>query len=82
MRRRLGAAAPVPRRLQDRAFFRAAAEGRGIPVFLTGVLKGWNMEESAELACAVFAMNIRAVGATASIPTLEEARQFIHSQKG
>ena len=28
-----GAAAPVPRRLQDRAFFRAAAEGRGIPVF-------------------------------------------------
>jgi len=50
--------------------------------FLTGVLKGWEMQGCAELACAVSAMNIRAVGATAGIPTFEEARQFIRSQKG
>ena len=50
--------------------------------FLTGVLKGWDVKACAELACAVSAMNIRAVGATAGIPTFEEARQFIRSQKG
>jgi len=50
--------------------------------FLTGVLRGWSMEESAEFACGVSALNIRAVGAAAGIPTFEEARQFIRSQKG
>jgi sugar/nucleoside kinase (ribokinase family) len=50
--------------------------------FLTGVLKGWDVKSSAELACAVAAMNIRAVGATAGVPTFEEARQFMQAQKG
>ena len=48
--------------------------------FLTGVLKGWDVKSSAELACAVAAMNIRAVGATAGIPTFEEARQFMQAR--
>lgn len=50
--------------------------------FLTGVLKGWDVKSSAELACAVAAMNIRAVGATAGVPTFEEARQFMQARKG
>lgn len=50
--------------------------------FLTGVLKGWESQSCAAFACAVAAMNIRAVGATAGIPTFEEARQFMQSQKG
>ena len=50
--------------------------------FLTGVLKGWDMESCAAFASAVAAMNIRAVGATAGIPTFEEARQFMSAQKG
>jgi len=50
--------------------------------FLTGVLKGWDVKSCAELACAVAAMNIRAVGATAGIPTFEEARQFMQARKG
>jgi len=50
--------------------------------FLTGVLKGWDMEGCAAFACAVAAMNIRAVGATAGIPTFDEARQFMSAQKG
>ena len=50
--------------------------------FLTGVLKGWESRACAAFACAVAAMNIRAVGATAGIPTFEEARQFMGAQKG
>jgi sugar/nucleoside kinase (ribokinase family) len=50
--------------------------------FLTGVLKGWESKSCAAFACAVAAMNIRAVGATAGIPTFEEARQFMNAQKG
>jgi sugar/nucleoside kinase (ribokinase family) len=50
--------------------------------FLTGVLKGWDMRSCAAFACAVAAMNIRAVGATAGIPTFDEARQFLREQKG
>jgi len=50
--------------------------------FLAGVLKGWDVKSSAELACAVAAMNIRAVGATAGVPTFEEARQFMQARKG
>lgn len=50
--------------------------------FLTGVLKGWDMESCAAFACAVAAMNIRAVGATAGIPTFDEARRFMQARKG
>ena len=50
--------------------------------FLTGIFKGWDVKSSAELACAVAAMNIRAVGATAGIPTFDEARQFMQARKG
>jgi sugar/nucleoside kinase (ribokinase family) len=45
--------------------------------FLTGVLKRWDMRACATFACAVAAMNIRAVGATGGIPTFEEARDFL-----
>ncbi len=48
--------------------------------FLTGVRTGWDARESASFACAVAAMNIRAVGATAGIPTFEEARRFMREQ--
>jgi sugar/nucleoside kinase (ribokinase family) len=50
--------------------------------FLKGLLKKWDVKASAELACAVSAMNIRAVGATAGIPTFDEARQFMQARKG
>ena len=50
--------------------------------FLSGVLKSWDMSSCATFACAVAAMNIRAVGATAGIPTFDEARQFMQAQKG
>jgi sugar/nucleoside kinase (ribokinase family) len=50
--------------------------------FLTGVLRQWDLADSATFGCAVAAMNIRVVGATAGVPTFEEARQFIRSQKG
>ncbi len=50
--------------------------------FLTGVLKGWDMRTCAAFACAVAAMNIRAVGATAGIPTFEEARAFMANKGG
>jgi sugar/nucleoside kinase (ribokinase family) len=50
--------------------------------FLTGVLKGWESKECAAFACAVAAMNIRAIGATAGIPTFDEARRFMSAQKG
>jgi sugar/nucleoside kinase (ribokinase family) len=45
--------------------------------FLTGMLKKWDMRACATFACAVAAMNIRAVGATAGIPTFEEACDFM-----
>jgi sugar/nucleoside kinase (ribokinase family) len=50
--------------------------------FLTGVLEDWDVKSCAAFACAVAAMNIRAVGATAGIPTFEEARQFMQARKG
>jgi sugar/nucleoside kinase (ribokinase family) len=50
--------------------------------FLTGVLKGWQSRACAAFACAVAAMNIRVVGATAGVPTFEEARRFVQAQKG
>jgi len=50
--------------------------------FLTGVLEEWDVKSCAAFACAVAAMNIRAVGATAGVPTFEEARQFMQAQKG
>jgi sugar/nucleoside kinase (ribokinase family) len=45
--------------------------------FLTGILRTWDMRECAAFACAVAAMNIRAVGATAGMPTFDEARRFM-----
>jgi sugar/nucleoside kinase (ribokinase family) len=50
--------------------------------FLTGVLRKLDPMSSAELACAVAAMNIRAVGATAGTPTFDEARRFIQERRG
>jgi sugar/nucleoside kinase (ribokinase family) len=48
--------------------------------FLTGLLRGWEPRRCARLACAVAALNIRQVGATAGVPTFEEANDFM--QKG
>jgi sugar/nucleoside kinase (ribokinase family) len=45
--------------------------------FLTGVLRSWDMRACATFACAVAAMNIRAVGATGGIPTFQEACDFV-----
>ena len=45
--------------------------------FLTGLLRGWDARGSARLGCAVAALNIRAVGATAGIPTFDEAMHFM-----
>ncbi len=50
--------------------------------FLTGVLKKWELRKCAAFACAVAAMNIRKVGATAGIPTFDEARTFMQQRKG
>ncbi len=50
--------------------------------FLTGVLREWEMRKCAAFACAVAAMNIREVGATAGIPTFEEARAFMEGNGG
>jgi sugar/nucleoside kinase (ribokinase family) len=45
--------------------------------FLTGVLKKWELRQSAALGCAVAALNISKVGATGGIPTLDEAMTFM-----
>ena len=45
--------------------------------YLTGVVKKWEPKRCASLGCAVAALNIRRVGATAGIPTFEEARKFM-----
>ena len=50
--------------------------------FLTGIVRGWELSESATFACAVAALNIRKIGATAGIPTFEEARAFMQQRKG
>jgi sugar/nucleoside kinase (ribokinase family) len=50
--------------------------------FLTGILRKWDMRKSAAFACAVAALNIRKVGATAGIPTFDEARNFMESNGG
>jgi sugar/nucleoside kinase (ribokinase family) len=41
--------------------------------FLTGVLRNWDYPACARFACAVAALNIQQVGATAGAPTLEQA---------
>ncbi len=45
--------------------------------FLTGLLRGWDARRCGRLGCAVAAMNIRAVGATAGVPTFDEAMRFM-----
>jgi sugar/nucleoside kinase (ribokinase family) len=50
--------------------------------FLTGLLRKWDLKKSAAFACAVAALNIRKVGATAGIPTFDEARDFMESNGG
>jgi len=50
--------------------------------FLTGILRKWTLGKSASFACAVAALNIREVGATAGIPTFDEARDFMESNGG
>ena len=50
--------------------------------FLTGILRRWELKRSAAFACAVAALNIRKVGATAGIPTFDEARDFMENNGG
>ena len=45
--------------------------------FLLGVLRGWNLEQSARFANAVGAMCVRAVGATSGIRSMEETLEFM-----
>jgi sugar/nucleoside kinase (ribokinase family) len=48
--------------------------------FLTGLLRGWAPERCARLACAAAALNIQKVGATAGMPSMEEASRFMEEQ--
>ncbi|HVO38058.1 MAG TPA: carbohydrate kinase family protein [Spirochaetia bacterium] len=48
--------------------------------FLSGIIRGWALERCAALACAVAALNIQKVGATAGLPTFDEARRFMEDQ--
>jgi sugar/nucleoside kinase (ribokinase family) len=50
--------------------------------FLTGILRKWELKRCAAFACAVAALNIRKVGATAGIPTFDEARDFMEHNGG
>ena len=50
--------------------------------FLTGILRKWELKKSAAFACAVAALNIRKIGATAGIPTFDEARNFMERNGG
>jgi len=49
--------------------------------FLTGLLRGWDPERSARLACAAAALNIQKVGATAGMPTLAQAESFLKEKQ-
>jgi sugar/nucleoside kinase (ribokinase family) len=44
--------------------------------FLSGLLRGWDLDECAGFACAVAALNIQSVGATGGMPTFEQANNF------
>ena len=48
--------------------------------FLAGLLRGWEPERCARLACAAAALNIQGVGATAGMPTYAEANEFMEEQ--
>jgi sugar/nucleoside kinase (ribokinase family) len=48
--------------------------------FLAGLLRGWPPERCARLACAAAALNIQKVGATAGMPTFEEASRLMEEQ--
>ena len=48
--------------------------------FVCGIVRGWSLDRCAALACAVAALNIRKVGATAGIPTFEEAQKLMEDQ--
>jgi sugar/nucleoside kinase (ribokinase family) len=48
--------------------------------FLAGVQQGWELAACARLGCAVAALNIRKVGATAGLPTLEEASRLMERE--
>jgi sugar/nucleoside kinase (ribokinase family) len=45
--------------------------------FLTGILKGWTLEETGRFANAVGAMCVQAIGATHGIKTLNQTLQFM-----
>jgi sugar/nucleoside kinase (ribokinase family) len=52
--------------------------------FLTGVLKGWNLEKCSEFASAVAANCIQHIGATSGIPKYDDVLSFIkeHDLRG
>ncbi len=47
--------------------------------FLTGLLKGWDLEKTAKFANAVGALCVTAIGATTGVRSLEETLQFMES---
>jgi sugar/nucleoside kinase (ribokinase family) len=46
--------------------------------FVTGLVKGWSLEQTARFACATGAMCVTALGATTGIPPLADIEAFIH----
>jgi sugar/nucleoside kinase (ribokinase family) len=48
--------------------------------FLSGVLGNWDLYRCGRFGCAVAALNVQRVGATAGIPTHDEAMQFMEQR--
>jgi sugar/nucleoside kinase (ribokinase family) len=46
--------------------------------FVTGLVKGWDLERTVRFACATGAMCVMALGATTGIPPLSDIEAFIH----
>ena len=48
--------------------------------FIYGLLKGWNLEKTAQFSSAVSAIKCMKLGGRAGIPTLEKAKEFLASR--
>jgi sugar/nucleoside kinase (ribokinase family) len=49
---------------------------------LCGILRGWDLEKSARFGCAVGALCVTDVGATAGVKSMEQAEDFLQSHGG
>jgi sugar/nucleoside kinase (ribokinase family) len=83
---KLGAEGCYVKTAGEEGFFVDAFETRAVDTtgagdsfvagFLAGILRNWDLHASARLACAVAALNIQHVGATAGVPTFAQASKF------